>query len=166
MADDLAIEELQRKIQREKALVRATMTMRQATNNTEITDKLDAELSSIRRNIDYFETTIAQLQERKMGNSMNQMSMHDSIAPSPPSLPYPDHVSPLRSANPAADTYQDPGGYGDPGQGGYSMGGGQGLMPPRGPYAPQDPSHAMPKGRPAYSRLGATLQSILLHHNH
>ncbi|KAI7033120.1 hypothetical protein KC352_g47281, partial [Hortaea werneckii] len=43
--------------------------------------------------------------------------------------------------------------YGAPDQGGYSMGGGAGLMPPRAPYAPPGPSDRSPRARPNYSKL-------------
>ncbi|KAK5004139.1 hypothetical protein LTR28_009299, partial [Elasticomyces elasticus] len=45
------------------------------------------------------------------------------------------------------------GDYGTPGPGGYSMGGGRGLMPPRAPYAPPSPASGTPKARPNYSKL-------------
>lgn len=152
MADDQAIEELQRKIQRERALVAAIPTMRQATTNNGINEKLDHEVRTMERNIRYFEDRIQQIRQRQNGSqhpAFQDLSISDSHAPQPPA-----HDGPVSAATEQSPyAYQDPGSYGTPGPGGYSMGS-HGLMAPRGPYAPPSPAMmAMPKGRPAYSRL-------------
>lgn len=148
-SDDATISDLLRKIDREKMLINAANQMRQATNNSNVNSRIDSQVRDARRNLQYFEKTLQDLQTRKMGGDMGSMSLDaDNGGPPPPTHGVP--VSPTAYR----DAPNDPGSYGAPGPGGYSMGGGDGLMPPRAPYAPPAPSSGGPKGRPTYSRLG------------
>lgn len=139
--DDAAISDLLRKIEREKALINAANNMRQATQNSQVSTRLDSQVRDARRNLQYFEQTLQDLQTRKMGGDMSQMNLGQGDGGPPP----PTHGG--------SDPQLDDGSYGAPGPGGYSMGGGNGLMPPRAPYAPPAPSGSGAKGRPNYSRL-------------
>ena len=140
--DDAAISDLYRKIDREKVLINNFNKMRQATNNSQVNSRIDSQVRDARRNLQYFEKTLQDLQTRKMGGDMANLNVSDDSAPQPPS----HHSS-------TADSHQDAGSYGAPGPGGYSMGGGNGLMPPRAPYAPPAPGQSGTKNRPNYSRL-------------
>lgn len=148
-SDDAAISDLYRKIEREKAILAASNNMRQATNNTSVSSRIDSQIRDARRNLQYFEKTLQDLQSRKMGGDMANMSLNSPNGGPPP----PQHRTAMLPTQ-----YQDPqaddGSYGAPGPGGYSMGG-NALMPPRAPYAPPAPTAGSPKGRPNYSRLGA-----------
>jgi hypothetical protein len=152
--DDVVIN-VQRKIDREKALINAANAMRQSTNNPAVLSRLDGQIRDGRRNIEYFEGTLRDLEMRRMGADMDNMSLNPSNNPAarrtnnpltPPPKDWNSYMGP------------DSGGYGD-NQGGYgNLGGGQGLMPPRAPYAPSGPSGAGASGpsskRANYSRLG------------
>jgi len=147
---DETVTNVQRKIDREKALIQAANAMRQSTNNPAVLSRLDGQIRDGRRNIEYFEGTLRDLEMRRTTSDMDNMSLQ----PGGPAL--------RKAGNPLTPppkdgwngyVGQEQGGYGDP-QGGYSnLGGGQGLMPPRAPYAPSAPGAQQPK-RANYSKLG------------
>lgn len=147
--DDATISDLHRKIERERMLINAANQMRQATNNSNVNSRIDSQVRDARRNLQYFEKTLQDLQTRKLGGDMSSMNLDCGNGGPPP----PSHGAPV-AAGGYRDAPTDAGSYGTPGPGGYSMGGGNGLMPPRAPYAPPAPSSGGPKGRPTYSRLG------------
>jgi len=157
MSDDAAIGDILRKIEREKALITAANNMRQATQNAAVSSRLESNVRDARRNIQYFEQTLQDLQSRKMGDGMNNLSLSGNGGPPPPSHSRGLSASAIPQQTPTQ--YEDPGSYGNPGPGGYSMGGGNGLMPPRAPYAPPPPGpqSTTPRNRPNYSRLGMSL---------
>lgn len=136
--EDAAISDLCRKIEREKTLIAGFNSMRQATNNSQVNSRIDSQVRDAQRNLKYFEKTLQDLQSRKLGDHMNNVSLNNDAGPPPPPSHHDD---------------QDPGSYGTPGPGGYSQGGGNGLMPPRAPYAPPAPGQSGLKNRPNYSRL-------------
>lgn len=135
--EDAAISDLCRKIEREKTLIAGFNSMRQATNNSQVNSRIDSQVRDAQRNLKYFEKTLQDLQSRKLGDNVSNMTLNNDSGPLPPSH----------------QDDQDPGSYGAPGPGGYSMGGGNGLMPPRAPYAPPAPGQSGLKNRPNYSRL-------------
>ena len=147
---DETVTNVQRKIDRERALINAANVMRQNTNNPAVLSRLDGQIRDGRRNIDYFEGTLRDLEMRRVGTDMDNMSLQ------------PGGGSSRRSGNnpitpPPKDGYngymaQEQGGYGDPNSGYSNLSGGHGLMPPRAPYAPAAPG-AQPK-RTNYSKLG------------
>ena len=152
MADDAATKDIERKIEREKALINAANQMRQAyTNNQSVSERLQNNIRDGRKNISYLEEKLTEMRERQMGNGMSDMSLSNNGGPPPPV-----HGGriPQGGQQQSRQTYEDPGSYGKPGPGGYSQGGGQALMPPRAPYAPPAPGAPTPKARPNYSRLG------------
>ena len=156
MNEDAAVQEINRKIDREKAIINAANQMRQATNNASVNSKAESNIREARRNIQYFEQTVQDLRTRKMGGDMGNMSISGNGGPPAP----PQHGGPGggRSGG-GTNNQQGYGGsgngadYGAPGPGGYSMGGAPGLMPPRAPYAPPGPADRSPKARPNYSKL-------------
>jgi classical protein kinase C len=148
MNEDAATQEIHRKIDRERAIINAANQMRQATNNASVTSRAESQIRDARRNIQYFEQTLTDIQTRKMGGDVANLSLHDNGGPTPP-----QHG---RGGSAGSAYRNDPGhgggaDYGDPGPGGYGMGGPPGLMPPRAPYAPPDRT---PRARPNYSKLG------------
>lgn len=145
MNEDAAIQDLMRKIEREKSIINAANQMRQATNNPGVNSRVDSQIRDARRNMQYFEQTLNDLNQRKMGSDMGNLSISGNGGPPPP-----QHGS-QRSTGSAGGYGAD---YGAPGPGGYSMGGAQGMMPPRAPYAPPGPQDRSPRQKPNYSKLG------------
>ncbi|KAK5165471.1 Serine/threonine kinase [Saxophila tyrrhenica] len=150
MNEDQAIQDVQRKIQREQAIINAANQMRQATNNAQVTSRAEGQIRDARRNMQYFEQTLQDLRRRKMGDDMGKLSMSGNGGPPPP----PKGPAGGQSRGPySPQEYGAPGDYGAPGPGGYSQGGAPGLMPPRAPYAPPGPADRSPRARPNYSKL-------------
>ena len=160
MNKDEVVSNVHRKIEREKALINAANAMRQSTNNPAVLSRLDAQIRDGRRNIEYFEGTLRELEMRR---DMESMNIQGGGGPGPGSagqgLPGSSQSQPRNPLTPPPkDDWNgymgDSGGYGDSSQGGYSqISGGHGLMPPRAPYATPGPNTGQPK-RPNYSRLG------------
>ncbi len=166
MNDDEVIRDVLRKIEREKALLNAANTMRQSTNNPAVISRLEAQHRDGRRNIDYLEGRLRELQMRKMNQDMGNMSMGGSNGG-------PLHASahdgsrqsggrhnplPLPPKDERGGYGGQDGDYGDPPPGGYSqLSGGHGFMPPRAPYAPPGPGGGAPKAKSNYSKLGRTV---------
>ena len=148
MNEDAAIQDLYRKIDREKAIINAANQMRQATSNAQVNSRVDSQIRDARRNMQYFEQTLQKLQTSKLGGDMSNMSISGNGGPPPP-----QHGGPARGMN-NQQGYGGGADYGTPGPGGYSMGGAPGLMPPRAPYAPPGPADRSPRARPNYSKLG------------
>lgn len=158
MNEEAAISEVYRKIDREKAIINAANQMRQATNNASVNSRVDSQIRDARRNIQYFEQTLQDLRSRKMGGDMQNMSLNaGNGGPTPPAHGSAAGQQQAGGMPPRRDvpgSYAGAGDYGAPGPGGYSMGGGHGLMPPRAPYAPPNPAERTPRARPTYSKLG------------
>ena len=62
---DETVTNIQRKIDREKALITAANAMRQSTNNPAVLSRLDGQIRDGRRNIEYFENTLRDLEMRR-----------------------------------------------------------------------------------------------------
>ncbi|KAF2723913.1 hypothetical protein K431DRAFT_344421 [Polychaeton citri CBS 116435] len=146
MNDDATIQDVLRKIEREKKLIQAANQMRQATNNPSVNSRVESQIRDSQRNIQYFEKTLQDIQTRKIGN----LSISEG-GPTPP--PHGPGNGQTGEGYNNQQGYNGPADYGSPGGGGYSTGGGQGLMPPRAPYAPPGPADRNPKARPNYSKL-------------
>jgi hypothetical protein len=160
--DDEALSSAYKKLEREKALMNAAHAMRMQTNNEAVRSRLDAQMREGRRNIQYLEDTLRQLQARKMGQGMENLSLQGSGSAGPQARPYgsamrndrdgPPTPPPKDSRGDYMGQGTDRGGYGTQE---YSQIGGHGdMMPPRHPYAPPAPGSGMPKSRPHYSKLG------------
>ena len=147
MADDAAIQDLHRKIRRERDIINAANNMRQASSNSTVASSIDSQVRESRRNIQYFEQTLQDLQQRKLDDGMRNLSVA-----SPPTT---QNGTPRGRDAPLPPTpgvpSNDPGGYGP---GGYSDGQNPGMMPNRGPYPPPPPGRVT-RARPNYSRLGS-----------
>ncbi len=152
MNEDQAIHDIQRKIEREKNIINAANAMRHATNNAQVTSKAESQIRDSRRNMQYFEQTLQDLQRRRMGEGMNNLSLSGNGGPPPP--PKGANGGPSRGMYSPSGYGSPQGDYGSPGPGGYSEGGAPGMMPPRPPYAPPGPGERTPRARPNYSKLG------------
>ncbi|KAF2704468.1 kinase C-like protein [Pleomassaria siparia CBS 279.74] len=127
---DETVNNVQRKIDREKALIQAANAMRQSTNNPAVLSRLDGQIKDGRRNIEYFEGTLRDLEMRRTTSDMDSMSLQPNPLASPSKDGWNEYAGPDQ-------------GYGDT-QGGFSnAAGGPGLAPPRAPYAgTQQPKRA------------------------
>ncbi|KAK3072923.1 Serine/threonine kinase [Teratosphaeriaceae sp. CCFEE 6253] len=149
MNEDAAVQQIVQKIEREKAIINAANSLRQATNNASVLSRGESSIRDARRNIQYFEQRLDQLRTRKDMSSM-------SIAGGPPP---PQHgMSGGGRGGGMNDQHGYGGGregdYGGPGGGGYGgMGGAPGLAPPNRPYAAPGPADRSPRARPNYSKL-------------
>jgi classical protein kinase C len=159
--DDEAVNSAYKKLEREKVLLNAANAMRLQTNNETVKSRLDAQMREGRRNIQYLEDTLRQLQMRRMNQGMDNMNLGPGDSGSsrrpysggfrndrdgPPTPPPKDSRGYIEQGS-------DRGGYGTQE---YSQIGGHGdLMPPRHPYGPPGPgSPGMPKQKSHYSKLG------------
>jgi classical protein kinase C len=139
MNDDEKILGITKKIEREKALINAANLMRQQTNNEAVRSKLDTQMREGRRNLEFFEERLRELQMRRatenmslggstLGSFNTEQEGEDNGAPAPPP--------------------KDASGYPQYGQGD--------LMPPRAPFPGQPPHSGTPKARPNFTKLGRT----------
>jgi ferritin-like metal-binding protein YciE len=159
--DDDALSSVYKKIEREKALINAANAMRQQTNNEAVKSKLDTQMREGRRNIQFFEEKMRELQMRKMDRSMRDMSLGAGSAQQglPPSgfrsdADGPPTPPPKDARGNYIQQGSNEGGYGSQD---YSQIGGHGnMMPPRHPYAPPAPgsNNALSRPRPQFTKLG------------
>lgn len=161
--DDEALASAYKKIERERALLNAANAMRQQTNNESVRSRLDNQMREGRRNIQYFEEKLRELQMRKMGQGMDNMNLgpSDNGGPAGRSLISGMHNNrdggaPTPPPKDSRGNYiQQSSDRGDYGIQEYSQIGGHGdMMPPRHPYAPPGPGAGIPKSRPNYTKLG------------
>lgn len=139
MNNDEKILDITKKIEREKALINAANLMRQQTNNEAVRSKLDTQMREGRRNLEFFEERLRELQMRRLGHSVDNMSLGGSTLGSFKSG---EHGG--DEGGPPAPPPKDA--YGQFGQGD--------LMPPRGPFPGQPPNSGIPKTRPNFTKLG------------
>ena len=151
---DETVANVQRKIDREKALINAANAMRQSTNNPAVLSRLDGQIKDGRRNIEYFESKLRDLDLQRTSSAMDSMSLqpgarkaNNPLTP-PPKDGWNGYMQP------------DQPGYGGPQSQYSSLSGGDGLMPPRAPYAP--PAPGAPNKRPNYSKLGTSTTHALV----
>ena len=158
MNDEDKVHDISKKIEREKALINAANLMRQQTQNEAVRSKLDTQMREGRRNLEFFEERLRELQMRRLGHGVDNMSLGGSTLGS----------GSLRSSDPRADAGGPPapppkdrgGGYGDDrsGYGQYGPNSGPGdLMPAHGPFPGQPPQSAIPRARPNFTKLGMIL---------
>lgn len=72
---DETVANVQRKIDRERALINAANAMRQSTNNPAVLSRLDGQIKDGRRNIDYFESKLRDLEVQRTSTGMSNMSL-------------------------------------------------------------------------------------------
>lgn len=164
MNEDEAVTSIHRKIDREKALINAANTMRQSTSNQAVLSRLETQIRDGRRNIEYLEGRLRELQMKRMGSDMENLHIRQG---STGAALGPDQVGQRKGGNPLTPPpkdgfnsnsgYVDQGGYGDATTN-YSgqLSGGQGLMPPRAPFTS---GPGQQKTRQNYSKLGRTLKT-------
>lgn len=167
MNDDDLINQVYRKIDREKAIINAANAMRQSSN-PQVQQSLDSQVREAQKGISYLEERMRELQMRRMGQGANPQSTPSSTGSGAPLPPAHGGLSPQRGVGntkqsgptPSSDGgtgyIADAGDYGDPGAGGYmnDLSGGHGMMPPRPPFGPPPPGSAIPKTRSNYTKLG------------
>ena len=148
MNEDEAIESINKKIAREKALINAASAMRAQTNNEGVRSRLDGQMRDGRRNLQFFEEKLRDIQMRKLGQGVESMSMsHGGLSTDergPPPAPPPKDAGSGDYGNYGNVQYSQIGQHGD-------------LMPPRHPYGPPGPGDGMPKPRPNFTKLGSWL---------
>lgn len=160
-----------RKIEREKVIINAANAMRQSSN-PQVQQSLDSQVREAQKGIYYLEERMRELQMRRKGQGTNiqgvgQTASHEGLRPSSyegmsthqRAMLNSQKGGPLASSQGPRSGYQ--GGrsdYGDPGSGGYvgqdDLSGGHGMMPPRAPFGPPAPGSTMPKARRDYTKLG------------
>lgn len=154
--DDDALSSVSKKIERERALLNAASQMRQQTQNEAVKSRIDTQIREGRRNIQYLEERMQELQMRRMGQGLENMAVGSGNG-APPSGARNDRGGPPApppkdSRGAFAESAADRGGYGTLD---YSQIGGHGdVMPPRHPYAPPGPNSGIPKARPNFTKLG------------
>ncbi|RKF72151.1 Protein kinase C-like [Golovinomyces cichoracearum] len=151
--DDEALNSVFKKIERERALLNAANQMRQQTQNELVRSRIDTQMREGRRNIQYLEERMQELQMRKMGQEIDNMklsprqdrpasrdSQNERIGPPlPPPKDQKSHSDSMKSVGNITQDYSRTGGHGD-------------LMPLRHPFSPPGPGSAIPK-RQNYSKL-------------
>lgn len=152
MSEEDKMMDIFKKIEREKALIQAANLMRQQTNNDQVRSKLDNQMREGKRNLEFFEEKLKELQLRR---GMGDMSVGGSSTSSRPPGMRSDSDGP--PAPPPKDASGMPMSGGDPQ---YSQIGAGDLMPPRGPFAAPGPG--MPKPRPNFTKLGTSHSKPLL----
>lgn len=147
MSEEDKMMDIYKKIEREKALIQAANLMRQQTNNDQVRSKLDNQMREGKRNLEFFEQKLQELQLRRGMGDMSIGSSSSASAPRPrgmrndsdgPPTPPPKDASGLATSG---------------GDIQYSQIGGSDLMPPRGPFAAPGPGSG-PKTRPNFTKLG------------
>lgn len=146
MNDEDKIMDISKKIEREKALMQAASVMRQQTTNEAVLSKLDTQMREGKRNLEFFENRLRELQMRRVGHGMDNMSLgHGGSSASRPKS------SDMDREGPPPPPPKDSSGFADR----TSQGSGQsGLMPRQHPFPGQPPDSGVPKSRPNFTKLG------------
>lgn len=144
MTEDDVARDIHRKIDKEKALINAANAMRQSTNNPAVVSGLDTKIRDGRKNIEYLESRLRELEMKRVNQGMDNLGMEDGYGQQGGERPYPNR----------------PGEYGTQ-EYSNQLGGGNGMMPPSAPFARPGPGGSGPKGRPQYSKLGRQKHTTL-----
>lgn len=151
MADEEAIANIHKKIEREKALLNAANAMLAQTDNDSVRSRLNSQIRDGRRNVQFFEEKMRELQLRRVNSGIDNMSLRsgedpddDSAGPPPPPPKdggsWGEHTRTGSAASYGSTQYSKIGQHGD-------------LMPPKHPYAPPGPGSGVPKPRPNFTKL-------------
>src|ERR1700712_186588 len=73
--DDDALSSVYKKIERERALLNAANQMRQQTQNEQVRSRIDTQMREGRRNIQYLEERMQELQMRRLGQGVDNMNV-------------------------------------------------------------------------------------------
>ena len=143
MAGNDPIASIYQKIEREKVLINGAEAMRRSSDNPVVQASLDAQVKEARRNLSYLEERLSELQMRRMGQGVENMSLGQQDGPQQ-SAHLPPRSNASYSAQAGGSVYMN------------QLGAGSGMMPPKPPYGAQSPgpNSAVPKARPNYSKLG------------
>jgi len=71
------MQDIYRKIEREKQFINSARSMRQATDNPIMQQRVDTQIRESQRNLTYLEDRMRELQVRKMNQGMDQMSLNE-----------------------------------------------------------------------------------------
>jgi len=153
-SEDEVVRDIHKRIEREKALITAANAMRQSTDNPAVLSGLDTKIRDGRRNIEYFEGRLRELEMRRLGTGMDNLNLDPNTNGGPPT----GQAGYGRGGPDERGPYVPPDQYGDPGKGYSQLSGGNVIMPPSAPFARPGPASSMPRGRPNYSRLGTLLR--------
>lgn len=171
MNDDELMNQVYRKIEREKVIINAANAMRQSSN-PQVQQSLDSQVREAQKGIYYLEERMRELQMRRKGQGANVQGMGQNAGQEGPRPPSYEGMSthqrailnsqkglPHTPSQGSRSGYLADGGeFGDPGPGGYmgqdNLSGGHGMMPPRAPFGPPAPGSTMPKARRDYTKLG------------
>lgn len=143
MNEDETIQKITKKIEREKALINAANAMRSQTNNEAVRSRLDSQMRDGRRNLQFFEEKLRDIQMRKVGQGVEGMSLGGDDGGAPPPPP-----------KDASSSWADQLSFGD-GQAGPPSD----LAPPRHDFGAPGPGAAS-KARPNFTKLGAFIESF------
>lgn len=168
MADNNVIQDILAKIEREKNLIKGCMSMSKSTDNAAVQAQADNQIREARRNINYFESTLRDLQMKQMGQVSQGVGNMNIQGGPPNSARGPQGGYRAQGAAATTGPYSPQtlgpaygrgahGGNGraaDYGEGGYSDTNNPSNGPNRGPYPPGAPSSPRSAPRPNYSRLG------------
>jgi classical protein kinase C len=150
-SEDEVVRDIHKRIEREKALITAANAMRQSTDNPAVLSGLDTKIRDGRRNIEYFEGRLRELEMRKLGTGMDNLNLDSNTNGRSPA----GQAGYGRGGSDGRGPFLPSGEYGDSGQDYSQLSGGNVIMPPSAPFARPGPASSMPRGRPNYSRLGA-----------
>lgn len=78
MADRL-MQDIYRKIEREKQIINSARSMRQATDNPVMQQRVDTQIRESQRNLGYLEGRMSELQTRRMNQGMDNMNLNDGL---------------------------------------------------------------------------------------
>lgn len=133
MNQDETMQDIHRKIDRERALINAANAMRAQTDNEAVRSRLDSQIRDGRRNMQFFEERLRELQLRKLNQGVNQLGIRDSSGGPPPPPPKDSNVQ-----------FSQIGQHGD-------------MMPAHHPFPPPAPGSHLPRGRPNFTKLGTDI---------
>lgn len=161
MNDDARIDQVLRKIEREKVIINAANAMRQSSN-PHVQQSLETKVREAQKNISYLEEKLRELQVRRAGQNRDSSGSQGPLPPahggfSPQYRDGHQQGPPIPPPKDGGSGYLgESGDYGDPPTGGYGsvLSAGHGMMPPRAPFGPPAPGSTIPKSRPNYSKLG------------
>lgn len=147
MTEDDVARDIRRKIDKERALITAANAMRQSTNNPAVVSGLDTKIRDGRKNIDYLESRLRDLEMKRVNQGMEGMHVDSNSG-------YGGQRGGAERSYP-----NRPGEYGT--QEYSQIGSNGGMMPPSAPFARPGPGGNMPKNRPNYSKLGMRILSSM-----
>lgn len=176
MNDDELINQVYRKIEREKVIINAANAMRQSSN-PQVQQSLDSQVREAQKGIYYLEERMRELQLRRTGQGVNPQSAghansqeglrppsHEGMSTHQIAMLNAQKGAPHAPSQASRGGYMADGEFGDPGPAGYmgqdNLSGGHGMMPPRAPFGPPAPGSAMPKARRDYTKLGQSSTEV------